>query len=43
MNRMMKLIVAILLLTMLSVACSHYVCPAYTSNDVSELTEAEQS
>jgi hypothetical protein len=43
MKRMIRLVVAVLLLIMLSVACSHYVCPAYMSDNVSELHEADAS
>ena len=30
MKRIVKLIVAVVLLAMLSIACNHYICPAYT-------------
>ncbi len=43
MKGIVKLIAVIILLTMLSVACSHYVCPAYAVDDKSEECIAEPS
>ncbi len=43
MKRIMKLIVALVLLAMLSVACSKYVCPAYTKEAVKEQGATERS
>lgn len=43
MKRIVKLIAAVVLLAMLSAACSHYVCPAYSSEKASEENIAEPS
>lgn len=43
MKRIMKLIAALLLLAMLSIACSKYVCPAYTREAAQEQNDAERS
>lgn len=43
MKRMGKIIVALMLLAMLAMACSSYVCPAYSVDDTNEQTETVRS
>ena len=43
MKRIVKLIVAVVLLAMLSVACNNYICPAYTLEKAPEQSIDETS
>lgn len=43
MKKFVKLIVAVVLLAMLSVACNHYICPAYTSEKADEAKVTQPS
>jgi hypothetical protein len=43
MKRTMRIFAALLLLAMLSAACSHYVCPAYTNETAKEQNDSERS
>jgi PBP1b-binding outer membrane lipoprotein LpoB len=43
MKRMGKIIAALMLLALLTAACSTYVCPAYSSNTDQEQADTERS
>ena len=43
MKKIVKFIAAVVLLAILSVACSHYVCPAYTLDNAGEENIADAS
>jgi len=42
MKRMGKIIAGLMLLAMLAMSCSQYVCPAYSTDTTNEQSEAER-